>query len=80
MDPNDRKQLQEALELSRENNRLLRKMWRATQWGHAIRALYWLIIIGIAVGSIYFLQPYLDTLRGVYGGLQDAQAQFSDFF
>jgi hypothetical protein len=80
MDPNERQQLKEALELSRENNTLLKKMWRATQWGRAIKALYWFIIIGVTVGSLYFLQPYLDTLQGVYGGLRGAQSQFQDLF
>jgi hypothetical protein len=80
MDPNERQQLKEALELSRENNAILKKMWRATQWGRAIKALYWIVIIAVTIGSLYFLQPYLDTLQGVYGGVQDAQAQFKDLF
>lgn len=80
MDQNERQQLREALDLARENNQLLKKLWRDVKWGRAIKALYWLVIIGIAISSLYFLQPYLDTLRGVYGGLQDAQAQFQNFF
>ncbi len=80
MDPNERQQLKEALDLSRENNILLKKMWRATQWGRVIKALYWIAIIAITVGSLYFIQPYVDTLQGVYGGMQDAQSQFKDLF
>lgn len=80
MDPNEQQQLKEALELSRENNRLLKKMWRVTQWGRAVKALYWLVIIGVTIGAFYFLQPYVDTLQEVYGGLQGAQGQFRAFF
>lgn len=80
MTPDEQRQLKEALELSRANNILLRKMWRAVQWGRAIKGLYWIVIIGIAIGSFYFLQPYIDTLESLYGGLQGAQGQFKNLF
>ncbi|HXK40049.1 MAG TPA: hypothetical protein VJ837_04420 [Candidatus Paceibacterota bacterium] len=80
MTPEEQRQLREALELSRENNIILRKMWRATLWGRAVKTLYWLVIIGITIGAFYFLQPYIDTLQDVYGGVQDAQANFRGFF
>ena len=80
MDPNERQQLKEALELARENNALIKKMWRATQWGRAIKAIYWLVIIGITIGAFYFLQPYVEVLENVYGGFQDTTGQFRALF
>ncbi len=80
MNPEERAMLEEAVTLSRENNQIVKKMWRATQWGRAVKGLYWFIVIGIAVGSFYFLQPYLDTLKGAYGNLQEVQGQFKNFF
>lgn len=80
MDPDERKMLQEAVELSRENNKIVRKMWRLAQWGRAIKAVYWIILIGITIGAFYFLQPYVETLQGVYGTIGDAQEQVRTLF
>ena len=80
MTPEERQMLRESLELSRKNNEILHKLYRATLWGRAIKGLYWLILIGITVGSFYFIQPYIDTLTGVYGGVTDTQAQVKEFF
>ncbi|MEK7606261.1 MAG: hypothetical protein AAB458_01535 [Patescibacteria group bacterium] len=80
MNPEEQKMLQEALALSRENNEILKKLYRSTMWGHALRALYWILIIGITVGTFYFLQPYVNTLQGVYGDFEDTQNQFKDLF
>jgi hypothetical protein len=29
----------------------------------------WFIIIGITVGSFYYIQPLINNLVGIYGGL-----------
>ena len=53
----------ELLELTRENNKILRKMRRAQKIASYVRAFYWLVIIGVTVGSFYFLQPYVSQLQ-----------------
>ncbi|MBP9772054.1 MAG: hypothetical protein KBD16_04010 [Candidatus Pacebacteria bacterium] len=80
MNPEEKSMLMEALTLSRENNQILKKMYRATLWNRAIKIFYWVVIIGITIGSFYFLQPYIDTLQGVYGGVTGAQEQLKDLF
>ncbi len=80
MTPEERQMLRESLELSRKNNELINKMYRASLWGRAIKILYWLLILGVTLGSLFFLQPYIDTLKGVYGGFNDSQAQMKDLF
>lgn len=37
-------------------------------WASIFRFLYWVIIIGIAVGAYYYIQPYIASLLGVYQG------------
>ena len=49
---------------------MLRKMHRAALWGRIFHFFYWAIIIGLSVGAYYFIQPYVDQLRGVYGGIK----------
>ena len=80
MSPDERQMLRVALELSRKNNEVLNKLYRATLWGRAIKFVYWLLLIGVTVGSFYFLQPYFETLMGVYGGVTSTQNQVKEFF
>ena len=60
MDPEERK-------LLLENNRILHKLLSAQRWAMFWSVLRWAIIIGLALGSYYYIQPYLDQLLQVYG-------------
>jgi len=53
-----------------ENNTLLRKMRRAALWGRIWHVLYWTVIIGLSIGAYYFIQPYVEQVQGIYGGVQ----------
>lgn len=61
--------MQKLLQLTEENNKLLRKMHRAQQWASVFRAIYWIVIIGLIAGSFYFIQPFLSQTLSVYQGL-----------
>jgi len=66
MDPYSRKLLEDLNELVRENNKLLKKMHRASVWGRIFRLVYWVIIIGVMLGTYYYLQPFVDGLLTAY--------------
>ncbi len=68
MDQESKQLLEEALTLSKENNQMLRSMRRSMRFARFMSFLYWVIIIGSAVGAYYYIQPYIDQLMGVYGG------------
>ena len=51
--------LDELLDLTRENNRILRAMHRKQVMGQIMTFFYWLVILGIAGWSYYLVQPYL---------------------
>ena len=70
MDSQDRELLQKTFQLAEENNAMLRKMRRSMRVANAMRIVYWLIIIGLSVGALYFIQPYIDQLLQVYSGAQ----------
>ena len=66
-----------------ENNKILRGMRRAAWWGRIVHTLYWLVIIGLSFGAYFFIQPYIDQLTGVYGGIKgnlDKVNQVKDAF
>ncbi len=68
MTPEERSLLERTHQLAEENNEILRSMKRRARLGTAIRVFYWAVIIGISFGAFYFIQPYLDFVRGVVGG------------
>ena len=70
MTPEERQLLIQTSRLVEENNKILRKMHRAALWGRLWHVLYWTVIIGASVGAYYFIQPYVEQVQGVYGGLK----------
>ncbi len=68
MDPEERELLQRSVALAEENNKMLHSMVRSQRIASIFRAIYWVFIIGSAIGAYYVLQPYLSQLMGVYSG------------
>lgn len=68
MPPEETELLKKSVELAEENNRMLHAMRRSQRIAGIFRLVYWLFIIGSAVGAYYFIQPYLGSLMNLYGG------------
>lgn len=68
--------LQETLEVSKENNKLLKRMRRDAIIGGILKFLVWVVLI---VASFYLsfqlLQPYLGALQGMQGNGQGTDWQ-----
>lgn len=77
MTPEEKSLLERTHKLAEENNEILRKMRRSNRWSIALRIFYWIIILGLAFGAYYFVQPYATSLMeamdqlGGFGNLQD---------
>ncbi|MDP3962529.1 MAG: hypothetical protein Q8Q03_01535 [bacterium] len=67
MTPEERSLLERTHQLAEENNEILRSIKRRNRLGTALRVFYWAVIIGISFGAFYFIQPYLDFLKGMAG-------------
>ncbi len=63
MDPELAKILKETWRLSKENNEMLHKVRGVQKRDALFGFLKWLFIIGLGVGSFYFLQPYIDLVK-----------------
>ncbi len=70
--------LEEILELTKENNRILHSLRGAQRRASAFRLLYWLVIIGLGFGAFYYIQPYLEQIMSVYSGAQDSIANIQN--
>ena len=81
MESDEKQLLQKTLELEKENNSILRSMQRAMRFQRIMNVLYWVFIIGSAVGAYYLIQPYIEAITGAYGGAKDSVSDnFGDFF
>jgi len=68
MDPEVKQLLEENLRVSKENNKLLLKVRSVQKWAQITRALYWVLIIAVSFGALYYIKPYLGNLINVYTG------------
>ena len=72
----DEKELAQRLEkierLVEDDSRMIKKLYRAMQWGRAMRILYVVIILSIAFGLYYYIQPYVGDFVDIYLGAQSA--------
>jgi TRAP-type C4-dicarboxylate transport system permease small subunit len=76
MSPEERELLKRSISLSEDNNKILHSMRRSMRWGNAMSALYWVLIIGSAIGAFYFIQPYIDEIVKTYGSIGAALKNF----
>lgn len=71
MDPQSKKLLEDTFALVEENNKLLQGMRRSLRNQRILSIIYWVFIIGSAVGAYYFIQPYVDQLIALYRNAGD---------
>lgn len=78
MDPETKQLLRESIDISKENNVMLKKMVRSQKWTNIYRVVYWSIIILSSFGAYYFIQPYLGSLINLYSGGVSGLENISD--
>jgi hypothetical protein len=71
MSPEEKELLRRSVALGEENNDILRGIQRSMRLARFMTFLYWVIIIGSAVGAYYVLQPYIDQAKNIYGGAKN---------
>lgn len=62
----DSRKLDELLEISHENNKILRSMRRTQRWSSVFRFVYWAVIVGSIFGVYYYFQPTLQKYKEVF--------------
>ncbi len=73
MDPESKKLLEDTLRLEQDNNKILHSMRRTMRFSSIMTFIYWIIIIGSAVGAYYYFQPYFNKILGVYNSITGTQ-------
>jgi len=70
MTPEERELLTQSIKLAEENNKILRGMRRSARFATVLRVIYWLLILGAAFGTYYFVEPYLNAVIKSYTSMQ----------
>ena len=76
MSPEERELLNKSVELAQENNQILHSIRRGMRLQRIMSMLYWIFIVGSAIGAYYILQPYLEQLMNVYGSASNVLENF----
>jgi len=64
--------LRENVRLNRENNKILRKLWRAQVLSFWSRVLFVLILIGVPVFFYqYYLSDTIQELQGIFTNIRE---------
>lgn len=73
----DSRKLDELLELTRDNNKILHGIRRTQRWSSVFTIVYWAVILGSILGTYYYFQPTLQKYMGMFessfGTLQSLQ-------
>ena len=77
MDEESQKLLQDTFALVKDNNKMLHRIRRSQKISSFIGFVYWLIIIGVALGSFYLIQPYVDKVVSVYNSIANANSKLN---
>lgn len=80
MNPEEKELLKKTLELTKENNQMLHSIKRQMLWGRIFRIVYWVVIIGAAIGIYYYVDPYINDAIDAYGSLKSNVQDFGDLF
>jgi hypothetical protein len=56
-----------------QNHAILVRIRRVQRNSHIFRLVYWLVIIGLALGAFYYIEPYLRQITQIYTGFQEGQ-------
>ncbi len=65
--------LKQNLEVSEESLKILKKLNKSRRMGSLFFVFKWLIIIGLAIGAFYYLEPYINQIKTMYSQVQDLQ-------
>jgi hypothetical protein len=79
MTPEEKALLENTLSLVKENNEILRSIRRTSRISTALKVFYWVLIIGLSFGAFYFIQPYIDSIKGVDGGNSSISNEVQQF-
>ena len=78
MNDEERELLESTYKLVHDTNDKVTRLYRSYRLGRAVKVVYWAAIIALSVGAYWLIQPYVNQLKEVYGGLGDTVNNLHD--
>jgi len=78
MDPESKQLLQNTLALTEENNKMLHKIRGVQRRGAIWNTIKILVIIAIALGSFYYIEPYLEKVMNLYSSVSGMEQKINN--
>ena len=72
MTPEEKALLERLVKMTEENTVILKNMRTHMRMGTVVKVVYWGVIILLSVGAAYFIQPYIDSVKSLYGGAESS--------
>ena len=69
---------EKLIEKVEENNKLIKKLYKGMIWRRVFRIIKVLIILGVAFGSFYFIQPYVQSMMETFGSVKSGVNEVKD--
>jgi len=78
---NEHDSLDEKLEklekMMEQDHKMIRSLYIRARLASILRIIYILILIGLAVGGYYFIEPYLNEVKEIYRSIKATQSQLT---
>ena len=78
MSPEEKELLEKSVSLAEDNNKILHSIKRSIWMGRIMTFIYWMIIIGSAIGAYYYLEPYYNKALDMYNKVSNTQQKIND--
>ncbi len=81
MNPEEKAALKHIAKVSEENNLMLRRIQRNARFATFFVIVKWTILLGIAIGAFYYLQPVVQKVDEIYSTVTNSHLPgFLNFF
>lgn len=61
--------IDELTDIAVENQRMVKNLYHRARMATVVIFIKWFVIIGLTIGAFYYVQPLINNLVNVYGGL-----------
>lgn len=68
------RELAEIKDILKDQQRMIRRVYKSTRISFAVAVLKWIIIIGATVGAFYYVQPVFEAVMKLYTGAGGVQS------
>lgn len=75
----DDNQFSTVYEMVKDTNKRVRKLESRARRATVMSIIKWIVYIAIAVGSYYYIQPYINSLKEMYAQVQETTTNINGF-